>query len=332
MSLPAEFRALVVSKSASGIEAKLEALAMRELPAGDVLIQVAFSSLNYKDALAATGNPGIVKKFPHVPGVDAAGVVAASNSPDWQPGQGVLVTGFDLGANHWGGYAEFIRVPAHWVVRLPRGLTLRESMILGTAGFTAGQSVRALITHGIEPSGGEVVVTGASGGVGSVAVAILARLGYNVTAVSGKPTAHEFLKSLGAKQIVSRDEVDDRSGKPLLAARWSGSVDTVGGNTLSTILRATKTRGCVTACGLVGGNELQLTVFPFILRGVSLVGIDSVSCPMAERLDIWSHLADDWKPARLEAIATEIGLEDLAHYVQEILAGHITGRVIVRPK
>ena len=230
-------------------------------------MRVAYSSLNYKDALAATGHPGVNKVFPHVPGVDGAGVVAASSVPQFSVGDRVIVTGFDVGANRWGGYAEYLRVPWEWVVPLPAGLTLRESMILGTAGFTAGLCVEALQKHGVLPDCGELVVTGASGGVGSMAVSILASLGYHVAAVTGKSTAHGYLRNLGATQILPREQVDDRSGKPLLSSRWAGAVDTVGGNILSTILRSTRHSGCVAACGLAASDALPITVFPFILRG-----------------------------------------------------------------
>jgi len=326
-TLPEAFRCLVVSETG---ERRFETRPLQDLPPGEVLVRVAYSSLNYKDAMAASGNRGVVKKFPHVPGIDAAGVVAYSSSADWQVGDRVIVTGYELGSGRWGGFAEFIRVPADWVVRLPTGLSLRESMILGTAGFTAAQCVQALVRHRIAVDAGEIVVTGATGGVGSLAVSILARLGYQVAAVSGKAEAQQFLTGLGARQVIGRNEVRDASTKPLLPARWAGAVDTVGGETLATLLRSTSHRGCVTACGLVGGADLPLTVYPFILRGVTLAGIDSAMCPMPDRLEIWSHLASDWKPTTLDRIATEIELGELNSWIERILAGKVSGRVLVR--
>jgi putative YhdH/YhfP family quinone oxidoreductase len=326
------FRAYVVNKDAAGkFSGQVQTCSLSDLPPGEVLVDVAYSSLNYKDALAATGNPGVAKKFPHVPGIDAAGTVAASDSAQIAPGSQVLVTGYDLGVSRWGGFAERVRVPAEWVVALPPGLTLRESMLVGTAGFTAAQCVDALIAHGVEPAAGQIVVTGASGGVGSLAVAILAKLGYKVTAISGKPAAQALLMELGASEVLPREAVLDASPKPLLPTRWAGAVDTVGGATLATILRATAHRGCVTACGLVGGHDLNLTVFPFILRAVSLVGIDSSYLPRAQRLSLWARLANEWKPARLESLAHETSLDDVGHHVEEILAGRVAGRVIVKP-
>src|SRR5436305_9419533 len=258
--MPAKFRCYLVNKSARGdATAAVAERSLDDLPAGEVLIRVAYSSLNYKDALAAKGHPGVVRSFPHVPGIDAAGTVEDSQTPAFRQGQEVLVTGYDLGAAAWGGYAEYIRVPERWVVPLPSGLTLRQSMIYGTAGFTAAQSVNALLRHGLKPGDGDVVVTGASGGVGSIAVALLAKMGFQVAAVSGKPAAEKFLKGLGAAQVLPRTDVQDASNKPLLATRWAGAVDTVGGGTLATLLRSTRRAGCVTACGLVGGADLNVS-------------------------------------------------------------------------
>ena len=254
--LPETFRCYLVTKDADGkVHAEVTQRPLSELPAGDTLIRVAYSSLNYKDALAATGHPGVNKQFPHIPGVDAAGRVVACSSGKFSPNEPVLVTGFDMGANRWGGWAEYVRVPGEWVVPLPPALTLRDSMILGTAGFTAGLCVDALQKHDVAPDSGDVVVTGASGGVGTFAVALLAKLGYHVTAITGKASSHEYLRRLGAEQILGRDQVDDRSGKPLLSGRWAGAVDTVGSNILGTILRATRHGGCVAACGLAAGQR-----------------------------------------------------------------------------
>lgn len=300
-----------------------------DLPKGDVLIRVHYSSLNYKDALSATGHPGVTQKFPHVPGIDAAGTVVSSTVPQWQKDEPVIVTGFDLGMNTWGGLANYIRVPADWVVPLPVGLSLKESMILGTAGLTAALCVQALEQNGITPLSGDVLVTGATGGVGSIAVSILSKLGYSVVAATGKSSHHDFLKSLGARLIVNREEVTDEAGKVLLKERWAGAVDTVGGNTLATILKATKYDGCVTACGLVGGAELPTTVYPFILRGVRLIGIDSVQCPMQRRLSIWNKLASDWKPPPLDELASTITLFQLPEQIDRILQGRSIGRALV---
>jgi len=302
---------------------------MDELPEGDVLIRVQFSSLNYKDALAASGHPGIVKRFPHVPGIDVAGTVVASDAKEFIAGDQVLVTGYDGGATRWGGWAEFVRVPHDWIVPLPEGLTLREAMILGTAGLTAALCLDSLQKHGLRPDSGPIVVTGATGGVGSVAVAILGKLGYDVAAVTGKAEAHEYLQRLGAACILAREDVDDRSDRPLLSARWAGGVDTVGGNILGTLLRSLHHGGCVAACGLAGSNELPVTVYPFILRAVTLAGIDAALCPMTSRLEAWQRLAAAWKPENLESIGQFTTPSQLGPHIADILAGRIRGRVVV---
>lgn len=326
------FAGYVVRKQDDGsITAAVEPLSVDNLPAGDVLVDVAYSSLNYKDALACGGHPGVVQSFPHVPGIDCAGTVVSSTAGDFQPGDEVLVTGYDLGGAAWGGFCGCVRVPAEWVVPLPSGLTLRESMILGTAGFTAAQAVAAIIEHGVEPAAGPVVVTGATGGVGSLSVAILAKLGYTVDAVTGKQEEADFLRSLGACQVLDRRELADDSKRPLLSARWAAAVDTVGGKPLVNVLRSTRYRGCVAACGLVAGDHLEMTVYPFILRGVTLSGIDSAKCPRPRRLRIWDHLASDWHIDGLDRLATEIDLSLLAERVETILAGGVVGRTILRP-
>ena len=255
--------------------------------------------------------------------------MAQSGAYEFVEGDPVLVTGFDMGSNRWGGYAEYVRVPQDWVVPLPKGLSLRESMMLGTAGLTAGFCVDALCKHSVRPDGGPVVVTGASGGVGSFAVAILAKLGYHVAAVTGKAAAHEYLKSLGAAEILPREAVDDTSARPLLSRRWAGAVDNVGGNALSTVLRSMQLGGCVAACGNAGGFELPITVYPFILRGVTLAGIDAAWCPIPLRHETWHRLADEWKPDALDRIARFIGFEELLPQFDEILAGRLTGRLAV---
>src|SRR6185312_12757368 len=322
----------VVKPDRGPAKAEVTRRPLEELPAGDVLIRVAYSSLNYKDALSATGHPGVTRKFPHVPGIDATGTVVESGASEWKAGDEVLVTGYDMGQNTWGGYAEYVRVPAAWVVRRPEGLTLRECMVYGTAGFTAGMGLDALVERGITPARGEIVVTGASGGVGSLAVALLAQAGYQVVASTGKASAHDLLKRLGAARVIGRDEVQDASDKPLLASRWAGAVDTVGGATLATLVRSAHRDGCITCCGLVGGVELPLSIYPFILRGVELAGIDSAECARERRLRVWKKLAGQWKPDGLEQLVTESDLGRLAPHIQEILAGRNTGRVLVTPR
>jgi putative YhdH/YhfP family quinone oxidoreductase len=328
--IPETFRCYLVTKDADGkVSGQIVKRRLEELPEGDVLVRVAYSSLNYKDALAATGHAGVNKVFPAVPGVDAAGTVAASSVYEFVQDDPVIVTGFDMGSNRWGGFAEYVRVPQDWVVPLPYGLSLRESMILGTAGLTAAMCVDALERHDVTPDSGDVVVTGASGGVGSVAVALLAKLGYDVVAITGKPEAHEYLLKLGAREVLGREAVDDTSDKPLLSGRWAGAVDVVGGNVLSTVLRSTQHGGCVAACGLTGGNQLSLTVYPFILRGVTLAGIDAAWCPAAERNELWDRLADEWKLNSLAAIAHFVSLAELPGEIDKMLAGQSRGRTVV---
>ncbi|MCI0332920.1 MAG: YhdH/YhfP family quinone oxidoreductase [Planctomycetes bacterium] len=329
----ASFPCYMVRKGADGrVSAGVEAITIDDLPAGDVLVRVAYSSLNYKDALASQGHPGVVRSFPHVPGIDCAGTVVESASSDFRPGDEVLITGYELGASHWGGFSAHVRVPAAWIVRLPAELSVREAMIYGTAGFTAAQCVKAIVERGIGPDRGPVIVTGATGGVGSIAVAILAKLGYDVAAVTGKAKQYEWLRRLGAKTILNRDEVNDDSDRPLLQARWAAAVDTVGGRPLATILRSVEHRGCVAACGLVAGAALEVTVYPFILRGVTLAGIDSAKCPRPERLEVWRKLAGEWRVDQLAEIVDEITLDELPDHVQKILAGQVVGRTLVVPR
>jgi putative YhdH/YhfP family quinone oxidoreductase len=301
-----------------------------DLPAGDLLVRVHYSSLNFKDALSATGRPGVTKNYPHTPGIDAAGEVVACDSGVFAPGDQVLVTGFDLGMNTAGGYGQYIRIPSAWAVKLPAGLSLRESMILGTAGFTAALSVWKMVAAGVTSADGDILVTGATGGVGSIAVAILAKAGYRVVAATGKAAEKDYLLSLGAAEIVSRDEVLAGSDRPMMKERWAGVVDVAGGETLTAAIKATRYGGAVTCCGLVASPELNMNVFPFILRGVSLLGIDSVQCPMAPRLQVWAKLAGAWKPAQLEKAATEVSLDTLEEKIHGILKGEVRGRVVVR--
>lgn len=308
---------------------KIKERTLSDLPEGEVLIKVHYSSLNYKDALSASGNKGVTRKFPHTPGIDAAGEVADSVSPDFKAGDPVLVTGYDLGMNTSGGFGQYIRVPAKWVVPLPKTLTTNESMIFGTAGFTAALSLYKLIQAGVKPEDGDILVTGASGGVGSLAVALLAHAGYTVVAASGKPQAKEMLTALGAREIVGRESTTDDSGKPLLLQRWAGVIDTVGGKILSYALRSTQRHGVVTCCGNVASAELHLTVFPFILRGVTLCGVDSATCEMSVRRILWQKLSTEWKINHLDLLATQINLNDLDTHIQDILASQQMGRCVV---
>ncbi|BBO68521.1 oxidoreductase [Desulfosarcina alkanivorans] len=299
-----------------------------DLPGGDVLIRVHYSSLNYKDALSAIGNKGVTRNYPHTPGIDAAGTVADSRVDAFKKGDPVLVTGYDLGMNTSGGFGQYVRVPADWVVPLPGAISLKESMIYGTAGFTAGMGV-LFLTERLKPEDGPVLVTGATGGVGSVAVAVLAGLGYTVAAVTGKPSGKAFLEGIGASRIVDRAEAADTSGRPLLKSQWAGVVDTVGGEILATAIKSTHPWGTVTCCGNVASPDLPLTVFPFILRGVRLIGIDSQNCPMDVRLKVWENLAGAWKIDGLEKISTEISLDGLSDHIDLILKGQQKGRVVV---
>ena len=327
------FPALVVrreGKSAATLD--VEQLSRSGLPPGEVVIEVAYSSLNYKELLACRAHPGVVKTLPHVPGIDCAGTVIESTAAEYKSGDPVLITGYDLGSGAWGGYSAQVRVPAEWIVPMPESLSARSAMLYGTAGFTAAQCVHAIKHHGIGPERGEVVVTGATGGVGSIAVTLLAKLGYKVVAVTGKPEYAALLKELGAERIIGRNEVDDQSDKQLLPSQWSAAVDTVGGNTLATLLRSTAYRGCVTACGLVGGDKLPLTVYPFILRGVTLCGIDSAKCPRGPRMEIWDRLSGAWNVAeKLEPLAREVTLNQVPAEVEAMLAGKNHGRILVRP-
>lgn len=300
-------------------------------PSGEVTVDVRWSSLNYKDALATTGHRGVVKQLPHVPGIDAAGVVVASRSPDYAVGDPVIVSGYDLGQGHWGGWSQRICVPAGWVVPLPIGLSAYEAMVYGTAGFTAAQCLMALQVQGVMPSSGPVVVTGASGGVGSLAVRLLAALGYSVAAVSGKPDLKGQLLSWGASEVLGRDEFQDDPHRPMLSARWAGGIDTVGGGMLARMIKQTHYGGAVAACGLVAGSRLDMTLYPFLLRGVALCGIASADCPRQKRLKIWSQLAGPWKLANLCEAVTEATLEEMPGLASAMLRGEIAGRVVVKP-
>ncbi|MDP7606627.1 MAG: YhdH/YhfP family quinone oxidoreductase [SAR324 cluster bacterium] len=324
------FRALVVSKTDENtFTREITERSISDLPEGEVLIRVHFSSLNYKDGLSCIGNPGVTRNYPHTPGIDASGEVTESLDSRFKEGDSVIVTGYDLGMNTSGGFGEYIRVPADWVVPLPEGMTFKEASIYGVAGFTAALSVDALQKYGVNPEQGEIVVTGSTGGVGSVSVALLSLLGYTVVASTGKKEESEFLQRLGASEIISREEVNDESKKPLLRERWAGAVDTVGGTTLAALLKAAKRGGAVAATGLVASSELSTTVFPFILRGVSLLGIDSGFTPTKLRLEIWNKLAGIWKIPQLEQLTIDCTLEELDPEIDKILAGGQRGRVVV---
>ena len=324
------FKAMVVQETADGTYTrKIAEKSLDDLPAGEVLVRVHYSSLNYKDGLSATGHRGVTKHYPHTPGVDAAGVVEVSLSEAFQPGDEVIVTSYDLGMNTSGGFGQFIRVPAGWVVPLPENLSSKESLAYGSAGLTAGFCILKLQEHGVTPERGEILVTGATGGVGSFAVAMLAKIGYQVVAVTGKMDEKQFLIDLGAKEIISRDEATDTSGKPLLKSRWAGVVDAVGGEILATAIRSTKLHGAVTCCGNVASPDLPINVYPFILRGISLVGIDSQSFPMTFRRQTWEKIASEWKLADLDRQTSVCSLEELNSEIDRILAGKQKGRVIV---
>ena len=324
------FRALVVSEGEDGkFGREVKSREIESLPQGEALIKVKYSSLNYKDALSAAGNRGVTRKYPHTPGVDVAGVVESCGGGEFAPGDEVITHGYDLGMDTSGGFGQYVRVPADWVLPLPEGLGLEESMTYGTAGFTAAYSVSKIVEGGVAPGDGDVLVTGATGGVGSVAVAILSMAGYSVTASTGKPDRREFLEDLGAAEVMGRDDSVDPSGKLLLKGRWAAVVDTVGGEILATAVKSTRQRGVVTTCGNVASHELNVNVYPFILRGVSLVGIDSASCPMETRKAVWKKLAGEWKVPSLGRISRKVSLGDLDPEIDTILRGGQVGRVVV---
>ena len=327
-----KFKALVVTETEDGkFERRIADRKIDDLPGGEVVIRVHYSALNYKDALSATGNKGITKKFPHTPGIDAAGVVELSRNENFASGDEVIVTGYDLGMNTAGGFGQFIRIPAAWIVKKPESYTLKECMIIGTAGFTAATALYKMECQGLNPAAGPVVVTGSTGGVGSMAVAILASAGYDVIAVSGKENAWEYLQHLGATRVEKRDWVNDRSGKALLKPQWAGAIDTVGGNILTTLLKGCKLEGRVASTGLVGSPKFEGTVYPFILNGVSLLGVGSAEMPMETKKLIWAKLETHWNiKDKLNAIAKEVSLEELnSFYIDNILLGRVMGRIVV---
>ncbi|MCW5205554.1 YhdH/YhfP family quinone oxidoreductase [Desulfobulbus sp. F5] len=326
------FRALVVREQDGSFQRAIEERRIADLPHGEVLIRVHFSSLNYKDALSASGNRSVTKKYPHTPGIDAAGVVAASTVPQFSAGDEVVCMCYDLGMNTPGGFGEYIRVPAGWVLPKPELLSLHETMQIGTAGFTAAQCVDKLLANGLQPEQGPVLVTGATGGVGSLACALLAQLGFAVTAVTGKESEHDFLRQLGCTAILNRQQAVGRAGAALLRERWAGVVDTVGGEILAGAIKTTQYGGIVTCCGNAASGELPLTVYPFILRGISLVGIDSAECPLSRREEIWQKLAGSWRTALqdvLKQLSVRINLDQVSQTVDEMLAGRTRGRIVV---
>ncbi len=324
-------RALILDQKNDAVEGSVEEIDEDRLPAGEVLIDVFFSSLNYKDALAVTGKGKIVRgSYPFVPGIDLVGRVRASDSDRFQRGDLVIGTGWGLGEAHWGGYAETQRVQSAWLVPLPEGMSPEASMVAGTAGLTAMLSVMALESHGVGPDEGEVLVTGASGGVGSFAVALLSAEGYRVEASTGNAEAHDYLRRLGADRILDRDELSAGAARPLDSARWAGAIDVVGGKTLEALVSRLDRHGAVAVCGLAGGHELHTTVYPFILRGVDMLGIDSNTCPGDVRRRAWKRLANCMTDRLVREIkAASIGLADVPAYSDRLLAGRIRGRVVV---
>lgn len=325
----ASYRGLVVREAAGGYTRQIELLDPALLPPGEVLIQVRFSALNYKDALSASGHRGVTRRYPHTPGVDAAGVVEESSDPDFRPGDQVIVHGYDLGMNTAGGFGQMIRVPAAWVVPLPPDLTPFNAMVYGTAGFTAALALQRLIDAGLAAEQGEVLVTGATGGVGTLAVALLAQTGFRCVAATGKLDQAGLLQELGASEVIDRRDLETAGDKPLLKQRWAGVIDTVGGPILAHAVKSSQLDGVVAACGNAASAELPLTVYPFILRGVSLLGIDSANCAMARRRQIWEKLAGPWKLTGLERITRVVRLDDLDPELERILAGQQVGHVVI---
>jgi acrylyl-CoA reductase (NADPH) len=324
------YKALVVREEGERFSRKIEEVPFSFLPESEVLIKVSYAGLNYKDALSASGHKGITRSFPHTPGVDASGIVEKSSSSEFKSGQEVIVTSFDLGMNTKGAFAEYICVPAGWVVPLPEGLSLKDAMIMGTAAFTAALALHKMEKTGQNPDMGELVVTGASGGVGSMAVAILAKKGYRVIASSGKQEHYSWLKNIGAKRCISREGANDESGKPLLSTQWAGGIDTVGGNTLATLIKSCGKEGSIAVCGLVGSHELQTTVYPFILNGVNILGVDSAETPIDLRKRIWHVLATGYRPDRLADMGKIVSLDDIPSYMDEILGGETSGRIVAQ--
>jgi acrylyl-CoA reductase (NADPH) len=325
----AEFKAILLDKDDDGVSAEVTSVDQDRLPEGDVLIRVLYSTLNYKDGLVLKGQGGLVRNYPHVPGIDMVGIVEDGGGSSFAAGDRVISTGWRVGEIWWGGYATMARLKSEWLVKAPSGLSDIQTMAVGTAGFTAMQCVLALEAHGVKPGDGEVLVTGAGGGVGSVAVAILGKLGYDVTAGSGRSELEGYFKDLGAQRLIGREELAELTKRPLQKERFAGAVDTVGGDILAGALSAIKYGGTVAACGLAGGAALKTTVLPFILRGVTLAGIDSVMAPAEERATVWARLATDLPTEKLDATTSLVGLEETIGLADAILAGQIRGRTVV---
>jgi acrylyl-CoA reductase (NADPH) len=325
----ATFRALVLHEEGGKVVPRVETVDEARLPPGEVTVAVEYSTLNYKDGMILEGQGRLVRAYPHVPGVDFAGTVLHSDSPEFRPGDPVILTGWRVGELHWGGYAERARVPASFLVRRPDSLTAKQAMAIGTAGFTAMLAVIALEKHGLAPAAGDVLVTGAAGGVGSIAVSLLAALGYRVAASTGRPELREYLEGLGATALIDRAALAAKPVRPLDRERWAGAVDAVGGMTLATVLTQLNYRASVAACGLAGGSDLPATVIPFLLRGVNLLGIDSVMCPRAERIEAWDRLARDLPLAKLEAMTRTVPLAEVPALAPRILKGEVRGRIVI---
>ena len=322
------FKALVIEETEDKYTITIKQRKLDDLPDNDLLIKVSYSSLNYKDALSATGNKGVTRNYPHTPGIDAVGTVVSDANGKFSQGDNVIVTSYDLGMNTDGGFAEYIRVPTEWAVALPEGMSPKTSMLFGTAGFTAAQSISSIVEK-VSPQDGEILVTGATGGVGSLSVAILSKIGYRVCAVTGKKEARDYLEKIGADSVITREELNSGADRPMLKPRWAGVVDCVGGDMLTTAIKSTLPLGVITSCGMAASPNLVMTVFPFILRGVSLVGIDSQNCPMPLREALWKKMADEWLPDNLETIEKTIHLEQLAENIEAMLEGKQLGRTLV---
>jgi len=323
------FKALMLEEKDGKVASSIQQVDEARLPEGDVTVAVTHSTLNYKDGLILEGQGRLVRQYPHIPGVDFAGTVSESADPNFKPGDAVILTGWRVGEARWGGYAEKARVKGTWLVPMPKGLDARKAMAIGTAGFTAMLAVMALEEHGVDPKKGPVLVTGAAGGLGSVATAILAKLGYPVVCSTGRAETHDYLKSLGASEIIPRASIEQPSGRPLESERWAGVIDAVGGSTLATVLPQMMYHGAIASCGLAGGAKFEATVVPFLLRGASILGIDSVMCPIARRKAAWARLVTDLPMAKLEATIQPAKLEDLPKLAPQILAGKVKGRVVV---
>jgi alcohol dehydrogenase len=325
-----EFKAFWVEKDEQGVRHEVVTRRTDELPEGEILVEVLYSSVNYKDAMSATGMPGVTREYPHQPGIDAAGIIRESTDPNLPLGEEVIVIGFDLGMNTPGGFGQFIRVPSDWVVPLPAGLSLRESMILGTAGLTAALCMEKLEWMNAQPQDGPVLVTGATGGVGSVAVSLLASLGFEVVAMTGKEAQHDYLKALGASEIVSREALGEVSARPMLKPAFAHAIDTVGGDILTNVVKSLQPQGSVAICGLVASANFDVSVLPFILRGVNVLGVDSVELPLEDKARNWQRLAEGWRLPTLEQMTLEIGLEEISETVDSLMSGSVVGRTLVK--